>query len=353
MAQIINQAIFEINPGYYVNLAVSYDYYRSGANMVYKADYTLWISANSWYYNNIHVNMYMNGGHVYSADHKSSSKGWSVSGSTGWKDIGYKVGGTTPFSIAVYDTQNSSWVNYNSGNIGMVVTNANMGVYQSLNSKTPNTIKMNWSSDNTANYIWYSINDGSSWTAVGSVNASSGNYTIYGLAPNTTYNIKTRARRADTGLDNNYSGRTQVATYKAYSTVTSATVGDLTPFTCTAYCTSSNASNTSTYEYSLCNSNKSVISTYTSSVTSYSFTGLSEETTYYIRCRVKSTDSGNWSDYVYSAAFTTPADQVRAYIKADGTWKQGKVYIKDSGSWIKTKKAYVKDDSQWKIAHNS
>lgn len=71
---------------------------------------------------------------------------------------------------------------------------------QSLNSKTVNSIKMNWSSDSTIDYIWYSINNGSSWTAVGSVNASSGNYTISGLSPNTAYNIKTRVRRKDSQL---------------------------------------------------------------------------------------------------------------------------------------------------------
>lgn len=71
---------------------------------------------------------------------------------------------------------------------------------QSLNSKTETTIKMNWSSDNTIDYVWYSKNNGTSWTAVGSVNATSGSYSITGLTPNTTYNIKTRVRRKDSQL---------------------------------------------------------------------------------------------------------------------------------------------------------
>ena len=66
---------------------------------------------------------------------------------------------------------------------------------QSLNSKTETTVKINWTVDSTADYIWYSTNNGSSWTAVGSVNATSGNYTITGLNANTAYNIKTRVRR--------------------------------------------------------------------------------------------------------------------------------------------------------------
>lgn len=84
---------------------------------------------------------------------------------------------------------------------------------QSLNTKTVNSIKMNWSSDSTIDYIWYSTNNGSSWTAVGSVNASSGNYTITGLSPNTTYNIKTRVRRKDSQLTTN-SSNLSVTTYQ-------------------------------------------------------------------------------------------------------------------------------------------
>lgn len=83
---------------------------------------------------------------------------------------------------------------------------------QSFNSKTETTIKMNWSSDSTIDYIWYSTNNGSSWTAVGSVNATSGNYTISGLSANTTYNIKTRVRRKDSQLTTD-SSATSVATY--------------------------------------------------------------------------------------------------------------------------------------------
>lgn len=71
---------------------------------------------------------------------------------------------------------------------------------QSLNSKTETTIKMNWSSDNTIDYIWYSINNGSTWTGIDITDATSGNYTITGLTANTTYSIKTRVRRKDSQL---------------------------------------------------------------------------------------------------------------------------------------------------------
>lgn len=84
---------------------------------------------------------------------------------------------------------------------------------QGLSSKTETKITMSWSIDSTADYIWYSTNNGSSWTAVGSVNATSGSYTISGLSPNTTYNVKTRVRRkaSQTTYDTTASSQT---TYK-------------------------------------------------------------------------------------------------------------------------------------------
>lgn len=83
---------------------------------------------------------------------------------------------------------------------------------QSLRSKTETSITMNWSLDTTANHLWYSINNGSSWVEVGNVNATSGYYTITGLSPNTTYNIKTRLRRSSTNTTYDSSNSSQ-ATY--------------------------------------------------------------------------------------------------------------------------------------------
>lgn len=264
----------------------------------------------------------------------------NADGSVG--NIGFQLNG------CVYYNRSNSYT----GSISLTQGNRGTSVSQSLNSKTANSITMNWSTGNTADYIWYSINGGSSWTAVGGVNSTSGTYTINGLSANTTYNIRTRARRKDTGRDGNYSGTSSIATYKAYSTVSSISISDIQPFSCTAYCTSSNASNTNSYEYSLCDANRAVLQTYTSTATTYNFTGLSEETTYYIRCRVRSSDSSVWSDYSYSSAFATTADQAKGYIKINGTWNLGKVYIKIDGNWVKAKKAYLKYNNNWNISKN-
>lgn len=71
---------------------------------------------------------------------------------------------------------------------------------QTLASKTETTAVMNWSSDSIIDYIWYSSNNGSTWTGLNVTDGKSGSYTISGLAANTKYNIKTRVRRKDSQL---------------------------------------------------------------------------------------------------------------------------------------------------------
>lgn len=67
-------------------------------------------------------------------------------------------------------------------------------ISQSLNSTGLNTIKINWFSDSDCDLVQYSLNDG------GWINTSANPYTISGLNPNTTYRVKTRVRRRDSGL---------------------------------------------------------------------------------------------------------------------------------------------------------
>lgn len=87
------------------------------------------------------------------------------------------------------------------GGIGVMTDIPRYGTSnQSLKSKTETSITMNWSSDSTVDYIWYSINNGSSWTGVDVADGSSGSYTINNLTANTVYNIKTRIRRKDSQL---------------------------------------------------------------------------------------------------------------------------------------------------------
>ena len=98
---------------------------------------------------------------------------------------------------------------------------------QSLVSKTETSIVMKWSSDSTVDYIWYSSNNGSSWTGINVTDGKAGSYTISGLTANTTYQIKTRVRRKDSQLTTD-SSALSVATY-AYpyaSSMPNFTIGE-------------------------------------------------------------------------------------------------------------------------------
>lgn len=73
-------------------------------------------------------------------------------------------------------------------------------VTQTLTAKTETTATIKWSSDAIVDYIWFSTNNGSSWTGINVTDGTSGSYTISGLSPNTTYQVKTRVRRKDSQL---------------------------------------------------------------------------------------------------------------------------------------------------------
>lgn len=132
--------------------------------------------------------------------------GWITHNADGTYSNGYA---TTDFTSTPWGWNGTAYGTFSLKKIPRYAT-----CNQSLNSKTETTIKMNWSSDNTIDYLWYSKNNGSSWTAVGSVNATSGSYSITGLTPNTTYNIKTRVRRKDSQLTTD-SSSLSITTYKA------------------------------------------------------------------------------------------------------------------------------------------
>lgn len=77
--------------------------------------------------------------------------------------------------------------------------------YASINSFTVNkrdetSFTFNWSADATIDYVWYSTNNGSSWTGYDVTDGTSGSFTVSGLSANSTYNCKIRVRRKDSQL---------------------------------------------------------------------------------------------------------------------------------------------------------
>lgn len=85
-------------------------------------------------------------------------------------------------------------------------------ISQNATGKTETTITMNWASDSIVDYLWYSTDNGSSWSGIDIADGTKGTYTISNLSPNTTYNIKTRVRRKDSQLTSD-SSALAVTTY--------------------------------------------------------------------------------------------------------------------------------------------
>lgn len=85
-------------------------------------------------------------------------------------------------------------------------------ITQSLSSRTETTAVIRWVSDLTVDYIWFSINNGSTWSGINVADGTSGTYTISGLSANTTYQIKTRVRNKASQLTTD-SSALSVTTY--------------------------------------------------------------------------------------------------------------------------------------------
>lgn len=136
-------------------------------------------------------------------------------------DVVHNADGTLTLALSCGWTLGASYLYSGSisGNATLDTIPRYPTVSHSEKSKTETTITMNWSSDSTIDYVWYSTDWGTTWIDVGTVNAKSGTYTINkpsnggnALAPNTTYNIITCLRRKDSQLYKN-SEKLSVTTY--------------------------------------------------------------------------------------------------------------------------------------------
>lgn len=164
-------------------------------------------SKHSAYQNNCGQNLYINGVHFSNSVNVNLSAGVNVEliyGETriyhdndGRKCINISANGTLPYG--------SGW-GPSSGNAGADVwldtIPRGTTVWNSERGKTLDTVSVNWSTADARNWTQYSLNGGT-WTNAGDIVAGdnkSGYYTVSGLLPNTTYSIRTRCMRMDSGI---------------------------------------------------------------------------------------------------------------------------------------------------------
>ena len=153
-------------------------------------------STTTWYKAG-NFKVVINGVTVYSSSTRINLyNGTTVA--SGSVEISHNADGTKTFSasaeagiytVAVNCTGSGSWT--------LPAIPRTATVSQSLASQTETTATIKWASDAVIDYIYYSTNNGSTWTGLDVADGTSGSYTISGLLANTTYQIKTRVRRKD------------------------------------------------------------------------------------------------------------------------------------------------------------
>lgn len=233
---------------------------------------------------------------------------WDTRNSSDWKWLGYaskvvshNTDGSKVVTISAYHTGNSaagsSKMGDASGSETLTLTTIPRytTVYNSLRSKTSTSISINWSTTDARDWTQYSINGGSwkdAYDTVASGNKS-GYYTISGLSPNTTYTVKTRCRRMDSGLWSE-AGSISATTYKTTTPTISLSSKTINSITVTSGC---NVTVSTTY-YRI----KTSSGSYGSYQTSATFTGLSPNTSYVVEVYKVGTESGEAGTATLSVA---------------------------------------------------
>lgn len=127
-----------------------------------------------------------------------------------------------------------------------------------VNKRDETSFTFSWSTADTIDYLWYSTNNGSSWSGYDTPDGTSGSFTVSGLAANTSYNCKIRVRRKE-GQQTTDSGTVSQTTYQ-YPYVSAVgsnplTIGNSQTLTlynplsrnCTVYMKQNNTSGTQIY----------------------------------------------------------------------------------------------------------
>jgi hypothetical protein len=173
------------------------------------------LGGNSLYYSTGPTKVVINGTTVYSKARTGfSSEVFPVKkGSvTGTIEVPHNEDGTksikVSLSTAIYDSTTRSdsdtW-ELDAIPRGAVIT-------QSYSDLTETSVKINWSTDSTIDELWYSHNDGFTWTKVDVEESRSGSFTINELSSNKLHYIRTKVKRKSTQVET-ISDRLAVTTY--------------------------------------------------------------------------------------------------------------------------------------------
>ncbi len=328
-----------------------YEKYRSGTTMFYRFQVRMWLDSYSWYNDRIRGIHVLNGSTVHNALIKgdTSYNGWDVSIITPWFGVANKITGTTPYSLQIYDDNTGGGSKTFSFNLNIDSATPIISIYEV--SRTHNSITLGYNSSGPTTPTSVQVNNGG--TILGTYTGNP--FTITGLIPSTTYSdIKAYGYSAAGwgAVSNSLS----IKTYPSPVTISSTSVSNITPFTCTLGMTVSNSSDANTSEYSIYDSTGNTLIlgpyTYTPAQWFASISNLNPETIYQVKFRVQTKESLVWSEYS-TRNFSTLTDQAQGWFKINSVWVKGKLYIKVSNIWREVKNAYIKVNDTWKETTNN
>ena len=194
---------FGSGPNMYVTF--SYEKERNGSTMRYRTRTVISSMTGSHYFGYyIAQKLSLNG--VQKEDERlkeNSPSQWSspITYTSPWYDVPNKTSGTTPVKFNLYSNSGrSATYEYN-----LAVDPAYTSITEFIVSKISGysgltSLKVSWKTSNTIDYLWYSKDNGSSWTGLDVADGTSGSFNISGLSPNACYNFKIRVRRKDSQL---------------------------------------------------------------------------------------------------------------------------------------------------------
>lgn len=184
----------------------------------------------------------------------------------------------------------------------------------SLSSKTNTQFNFSWSTSENASAVYYDLYNSSGGLIASSGNlgtGTSGTFSITGLSGNTTYKVRIRATRSDSGL----SSESATGTYTTYITPTlSVSLTSRTETSLKIKATPNVA--IASKSWTIKNSSGTTVKTSTSTAETVEFTGLSANTTYTVIVSYVST-SANGS--LSTSVTTTFATLQYPYVSAVGT----------------------------------
>jgi len=218
---------------------------------------------------------------------------------------------------------------------------------QSLNSKTLNSIKMNWSANATCNQVQYKIGNGN-WVTASSSDAKSGTYTISNLSPNTTYSIKTRVRRKDSSLYTESSAlsvttydRAKISTANNFNHGDSEVVGITNPGSISNLSLKMEIGGTQILTRSVSAGNNTIQFSDTELDNIYKKYGSSSSVT------ATFTVTGAGYTNSKTCTITLKGNQKTMKINISSSWKRGKLWINVNGTW-KRAVIWINVNGTWK-----